>query len=120
MERYAFALFGFILLVASMIYKRRRQHKHYGRVHPTESFRDDVERGLTSDTFDLELNITEQDTRPGVEGEDVMKIMHEMGCTFDQARLIRQQRMFKAHGIDPQTGLPLDSKAVYFQPKDMR
>ena len=40
-----------------------------------------------------------------------MKTEH---VTFDQARLIRQQRKFKTNNIDPQTGLPRDPKLVTF------
>ena len=40
--------------------------------------------------------------------------MRTENVTFDQARLIRQQRKFKTNNIDPQTGLPKDPKLVTF------
>ncbi len=38
--------------------------------------------------------------------------MREQGVSFDQARLIRHRDILVRNNIDPNTGLPLDSKAV--------
>jgi hypothetical protein len=74
-----------------------------------------MENGLTSETFDLEQNIIDGDSRPGLEdSEEIKRIMKTDNVTFDQARLIRQQRKFKTNNIDPQTGLPKDPKLVTF------
>ena len=117
------AVVGLLLLVVLWVLRRKTRTMGYATVRNRDTattFADDVERGLTSDTFDLTLhNLAQDDTRPGLsEGDQILEIMREMGCTFDQARLIRQQRMFRAHGIDPQTGLPLDPKAIYFKTID--
>lgn len=56
----------------------------------------------------------DQDQRQGLGNTDeIRQLMSDHGCDFDQARLLRQQRMMAAHGIDPE-GCPLDPKAVYF------
>ncbi|CAO3688882.1 unnamed protein product [Umbelopsis ramanniana] len=80
------------------------------------SFEDDLEDGLTSSNFDIEEhNIEEGDSRAGLKNkEEILKIMKRQGCSFDEARLIRQQRLLKKNNIDPATGLPLDPKFVSF------
>ncbi|KAI8584504.1 hypothetical protein K450DRAFT_216676 [Umbelopsis ramanniana AG] len=80
------------------------------------SFEDDIEDGLTSSNFDIEEhNIEEGDSRAGLKNkEEILKIMKRQGCSFDEARLIRQQRLLKKNNIDPATGLPLDPKFVSF------
>jgi len=79
------------------------------------SFEQDVENGLTSVTFDLNQNIEDGDTRPGLsDTEEIKRIMKRRGVSFDEARLIRQQQLLKKNNVDPVTGLPLDPKAVYF------
>lgn len=81
-------------------------------------FGDDIERGLTSDTFDLALNnLDTGDTRSGLDpigAEQVERIMQERGVTFDEARRIRHEYTLAKNGVDPRTGLPLDRKAVFF------
>jgi len=74
----------------------------------------DIENGLTSETFDLSQNIRDGDSRPGLDSEEIKQIMEQEGVGFDQARLLRQQRMFKNNDIDPKTGLPKDPKFVSF------
>ena len=61
------------------------------------SFEDDLEDGLTSSNFDIEEhNIEEGDSRAGLKNkEEILKIMKRQGCSFDEARLIRQQRLLK-------------------------
>ncbi|ORZ00310.1 hypothetical protein BCR43DRAFT_511322 [Syncephalastrum racemosum] len=82
------------------------------------SFEDDIEDGLSSSQFDLESqNIDQNDHRAGLKDkEEILKIMKKQKCSFDEARLIRQQRLLKKNNIDPATGLPLDPKFVTFGP----
>ena len=51
------------------------------------------------------MGLDEQGTR------EVMDIMKRERVNFDRARLIRQNRILAANGIDP-SGMPLDSKAI--------
>jgi hypothetical protein len=60
------------------------------------SFESDIEDGLTSSQFDLSSNINEEDSRAGLKDkEEIMRIMKKQKCTFDEARLIRQQKLLK-------------------------
>ncbi|RUS22334.1 hypothetical protein BC937DRAFT_89634 [Endogone sp. FLAS-F59071] len=62
----------------------------------TGSFEQDIEDGLTSVTFDLNQNIEDGDTRPGLsDTEEIKRIMSRRGVSFDEARLIRQQQLLK-------------------------
>lgn len=79
------------------------------------SFEDDIQDGLTSSQFDLEANLDQDDQRAGLKDkEEILKIMKKQKVSFDEARLIRQQRLLKKNNIDPATGLPLDPKFVTF------
>ncbi|KAI9013823.1 hypothetical protein CLU79DRAFT_838731 [Phycomyces nitens] len=79
------------------------------------SFENDIEDGLTSSQFDLEANLEENDNRAGLKDkEEILKIMKKNNVSFDEARLIRQKRLLRKNGIDPDTGLPLDPKFVSF------
>ncbi|KAI9271799.1 hypothetical protein BDA99DRAFT_569583 [Phascolomyces articulosus] len=81
------------------------------------SFEDDIDDGLTSSQFDLEANLEQNDQRAGLKDkEEILKIMKKQKVSFDEARLIRQQRLLKKNNIDPVTGLPLDPKFVTFGP----
>ncbi|KJE91266.1 hypothetical protein CAOG_08605 [Capsaspora owczarzaki ATCC 30864] len=82
-------------------------------------FARDAALGLTSETFDIVThNIESADTRQGLEHSDeLVEIMNEFGVGFDQARLIFMRRRMIENNIDPDTGLPLDAKAVSFGPK---
>ncbi|KAB5589198.1 hypothetical protein CTheo_7356 [Ceratobasidium theobromae] len=83
---------------------------------PLSSFEDQRDAGLTSAHFDIEsMNILAGDSRSGLDepgAAEVQRIMQEERVGFDEARLIRQKRYLAANGIDPNTGMPLDSKAV--------
>ena len=71
--------------------------------------------GLSSTLFDIDANIADGDTRSGLDpsgAQDVQTIMATQGVSFDQARLIRHKQILVQNNIDPNTGLPLDSKAV--------
>ncbi|RKP26370.1 hypothetical protein SYNPS1DRAFT_14294, partial [Syncephalis pseudoplumigaleata] len=78
------------------------------------AFRRDIEDGLSSSNFDLRANVADDDTRPGLDADEVRRIMKDEGCSFDEARLIRQQRVLQRNNIDPRTGLPRDPKLVTF------
>ncbi|CDO69619.1 hypothetical protein BN946_scf184851.g7 [Trametes cinnabarina] len=84
---------------------------HY---QPVATFAEQADAGLSSSTFDIEANIREGDSRIGLDErgtQEVLDIMRRERVNFDQARLIRQNRILAAHGIDP-SGMPLDAKAV--------
>lgn len=114
------------ILLASALYYTRRFWTVYlpssyrdrlGRYMSLPSFENDIESGLTSEDFDLSQNVTDEDNRYGLDAtsrKEVKKIMRTKKCTFDQARLIYLQDKMRAAGIDPQTGLPRDSKFVSF------
>ena len=60
------------------------------------SFEDDIDDGLTSSQFDLEANLDQNDQRAGLKDkEEIIKIMKKQKVSFDEARLIRQQRLLK-------------------------
>ncbi|KAK4684690.1 hypothetical protein P7C73_g5477, partial [Tremellales sp. Uapishka_1] len=80
------------------------------------SFTDQQAAGMSSRTFDLEDNIGEGsgESRVGLDEEgveEVRRIMAIERCNFDQARLIRHNRILAKNGIAPD-GTPLDRKAV--------
>ncbi|KAI0642135.1 hypothetical protein C8Q78DRAFT_1074713 [Trametes maxima] len=84
---------------------------HY---QPVATFAEQADAGLSSSTFDIEANIRDGDSRAGLDErgtQEVLDIMRRERVNFDQARLIRQNRILAAHGIDP-SGMPLDAKAV--------
>ncbi|KAG0175646.1 hypothetical protein DFQ28_006590 [Apophysomyces sp. BC1034] len=79
------------------------------------SFETDIEDGLTSSHFDVHTNLEENDTRSGLKDkEEILKIMKKQNVSFDEARLIRQERLLRKNNVDPATGLPLDPKFVSF------
>ncbi|CEH11781.1 Protein of unknown function DUF2015 [Ceraceosorus bombacis] len=76
-----------------------------------------VRSGLSSNRFDLEQNIRDQDSRSGldeVDAAEVRAVMATRGLTFDRARLYLHEERMRANGIDPKTGLSLDAKSVTF------
>ncbi|TFK63254.1 hypothetical protein BDN72DRAFT_964028 [Pluteus cervinus] len=81
---------------------------------PLSTFSDQLNAGLSSSNFDIESNILDGDSRSGLDEratQEIMEIMRRERVTFDQARLIRHNRILAMNGIDP-SGMPLDSKAV--------
>ncbi|KAJ3718897.1 hypothetical protein EV361DRAFT_901704 [Lentinula raphanica] len=87
------------------------QFNHYV---PLSTFADQASAGMSSSNFDIEANIRDEDSRTGLDErgtQEVMEIMRRERVNFDQARLIRQNRILASNGIDP-SGMPLDSKAV--------
>lgn len=80
------------------------------------SFRDDIESGLHSSTFDLSGNIESGDSRQGLDDtakKDVLRIMKRQNVTFDEARRLYMQDRFKRNGIGAD-GIPRDPKFVSF------
>ncbi|KAI0825785.1 hypothetical protein BC629DRAFT_1578414 [Irpex lacteus] len=85
-----------------------------GHYTPLSTFESQANAGLTSESFDIEANIRDGDSRAGLDEQgtqEVLDIMRRERVNFDQARLIRQNQIFAANGIGP-NGMPLDSKAV--------
>lgn len=77
---------------------------------------DDVESGFTSSNFDLAGNVMDGDSRAGLDQkskQEVMKLMKSRGISFDEARALHTQRVFKKAGIGAD-GLPNDPKLVTF------
>jgi hypothetical protein len=73
-----------------------------------------VERGATSDNFDLSANVDRGDGREVDPALFKMeKIISERGCTFDEAREIYNREKMREAGIDPDSGLSTDPKAVH-------
>ncbi|ORX91518.1 hypothetical protein K493DRAFT_286679 [Basidiobolus meristosporus CBS 931.73] len=102
-----------IVILVLFLVRRVLIKRGYRRLG-TGTFLEDLENGLSSETFDILPNIEGGDSRPGLDSEEIHRIMKKHGCTFDEARVIRQQLKFKNNNIDPATGMPLDPKAVVF------
>ncbi|KAJ3519045.1 hypothetical protein NMY22_g13374 [Coprinellus aureogranulatus] len=82
------------------------------------TFADQVNAGLTSESFDIEANITDGDSRAGLDEQgtrEVVDIMKRERVNFDQARLIRQNRILAANGIDPSGTQPVFAASVKSQ-----
>ncbi|KAF8159842.1 hypothetical protein B0H34DRAFT_655165 [Crassisporium funariophilum] len=81
---------------------------------PLSTFSEQVGAGMTSSDFDIEANINDGDLRTGLDErgtQEVLEIMRRERVNFDQARLIRHNRILARNGIDP-SGMPMDSKAI--------
>ncbi|KAK9707777.1 hypothetical protein K7432_009987 [Basidiobolus ranarum] len=102
-----------IIILALFLIRRFLINRGYHRLG-TGAFLEDLENGLTSENFDILPNIEGGDSRPGLDSEEIRKIMKKHSCTFDEARVIRQKLKFQSNNIDPVTGMPLDPKAVVF------
>lgn len=86
----------------------------YSRLPHT--FTGDIEAGLSSDTFDLSGNVTDGDSRAGLDNKakrEILAIMKKRRLKFDQARKVYMEQRFSANGIGPD-GLPRDPKFVSF------
>lgn len=76
----------------------------------------DVEGGFTSEDFDLSSNITEGDSRQGLDPKskrEVQRLMKIRGIGFDEARKVYMEQRFKKAGIG-NDGIPKDPKFVSF------
>ncbi|OCF34221.1 hypothetical protein I316_04172 [Kwoniella heveanensis BCC8398] len=124
------ALSVFLIIAFLVVYYRSRILPLAARYLPTSlvarftsyeplrqfSFSDQAAAGMTSGNFDLEANNGEGsgESRVGLDDagvEEVRRIMAIERCTFDQARLIRHNRILAKNGIAPD-GTPLDRKAI--------
>jgi len=121
---YTASILAFVALVAMVAFYYRQKlislfpssspiHAGYSRL---ATFSSQAANGLTSRNFDIEENNLEVgDSRSGLDessAREVHSIMQQQGISFDEARLVRHKRILQQNGIDPQTGMPLDSKAV--------
>ncbi|RKP10721.1 hypothetical protein THASP1DRAFT_27479 [Thamnocephalis sphaerospora] len=113
-EHYLLVSVPIVIALGVYLYRRRAKSRQGYRRVTGGQFQRDIEDGLSSSQFDLNANVADGDTRPGLDADEVRRIMEEEGCSFDQARLIRQQRVLKRNNVDPRTGLPLDPKLVTF------
>lgn len=80
------------------------------------SFTEDMEAGLTSDTFDLSQNVSDNDTRSGLDAaskREILKLMKTKKMNFDEARTQFLTNKMAKNGIGPD-GRPLDPRAVFF------
>ncbi|KAH7308212.1 protein precursor [Stachybotrys elegans] len=126
----AYILFSvsiFFLVVATALFFTRAQWRHlvpevhvpgagylYSRL--PGSFGEDIEAGLSSNTFDLTGNVQSGDSRAGLDDASkaqILKIMKKRRMNFDQARKIYMEERFLANGIGAD-GLPRDPKFVSF------
>jgi hypothetical protein len=126
----AFMLFSvtlFFFVTATALFFSRTYWRHlvpefqipgagylYSRL-PT-SFADDIDAGLSSNTFDLSGNVESGDSRAGLDDAskaEILKIMKKRRMNFDQARKAYMENRFKANGIGAD-GLPRDPKFVSF------
>ncbi|ETN40559.1 uncharacterized protein HMPREF1541_04836 [Cyphellophora europaea CBS 101466] len=123
----AYILFSFILLsliLGTVLYLTRErwtaylpsrmQDAMYSRLPTT--FMGDVEGGFTSADFDLSSNITEGDSRQGLDPKskrEVQRLMKIRGIGFDEARRVYMEQSFKKAGIGSD-GVPRDPKFVSF------
>ncbi|KAB5570333.1 hypothetical protein GE09DRAFT_1102813 [Coniochaeta sp. 2T2.1] len=80
------------------------------------SFRDDMEAGLSSSTFNLGENVEAGDGRAGLDDaakREILGIMKARRMDFDQARRVYMERRFERNGIGAD-GRPRDPKFVSF------
>ncbi|ORX80005.1 hypothetical protein BCR32DRAFT_221207 [Anaeromyces robustus] len=103
---------------------KRNVNKLLNSHSASTSFEEAINTGLSSSNFDVHTNnIETEDERSGFDPKDIRilkKIMKKEHCDFDTARLVMQHLKFIKMGIDPSTGMPLDSKAYTFEPKSRR
>ncbi|KAJ3342478.1 Protein phosphatase methylesterase 1 [Gonapodya sp. JEL0774] len=66
----------------------------------------------SSDGFDSSANFGAGENRKGFAeaGDEVVRVMEELGIGFDEARTVVVERMLEAQGIDPKTGVPKDAR----------
>jgi len=121
---YTASFLAAIALVAMLVYYYRSRivslfqnsNLSRGGYSRLATFSSQAAHGLSSGNFDIEENNLEAgDSRTGLDEAgalEVHAIMQQQGISFDEARLVRHKRILQQNGVDPQTGLPLDSKAV--------
>lgn len=96
---------------------RTRRRLRFSRLPADENgFEDDLENGLSSSTFDIGENISNNDQRQGLlqnAKEEIKRIMDNSSLSFDQARYQYTQQQLGENGIG-KDGTPLDPKTVTF------
>ena len=93
----------------------RTKGRRSGNNTAVSGFAKDVINGLESDTFSLGENIDSKDERRGLDDDSAAEIaeyMRKHRCSFDDARLEMMRNRMREAGVDPDTGLPLDPKAL--------
>ncbi|KNC87775.1 hypothetical protein SARC_00147 [Sphaeroforma arctica JP610] len=91
---------------------KRRNASHAA----VSGFTKNIIGGLTSSNFCLNENVEQGDERSGLcdkEAAFISEIMAQKGISFDEARFELTKRRMRENGIDPETGLPLDERAVH-------
>jgi len=81
-----------------------------------ESFTEDIEAGLSSDSFNLAQNLDANDSRGGLDAaskREILRLMKSKKMNFDQARTQFLTNKMAKNGIGPD-GRPLDPRAVFF------
>ncbi len=95
---------------------RGRAGSDASSVSSCSSFQADIAAGLSSPTFNLNENTETGDGRGGLDEAakaQILEIMQECYLSFDEARKIYTDRLFKLNSIGPD-GLPDDPKLVCF------
>jgi len=80
------------------------------------SFNGDIEAGFSSSDFDLTNNVSEGDSRSGLDNKakrEIRRIMRRRGVEFDEARRLYTEQRFAKNNIGPD-GRPRDPKFVSF------
>ncbi|CAM1510330.1 Fc.00g006650.m01.CDS01 [Cosmosporella sp. VM-42] len=122
-----FSVSFFLIVTATALFFTRQYWRHHvpeinlpgaGYIYSRlpNSFADDIEAGLSSNTFDLSGNVASGDGRAGLDNSskaEILKIMKKRRMNFDQARKVYMEQRFKANGIGAD-GLPRDPKFVSF------
>jgi len=116
-------LFLVVMATTGLYFSRASWLPKLGRALPASSYQKvntsftaDIEAGLSSDAFDLSTNVTAGDSRGGLDlqgKKEVLKIMKQESCSFDEARRILMEKRLAMNGIAPD-GRPLDPRAVFF------
>eukprot|EP00918_Siedleckia_nematoides_P074125 GHVU01161954.1.p1 GENE.GHVU01161954.1~~GHVU01161954.1.p1 ORF type:complete len:148 (+),score=19.83 GHVU01161954.1:56-445(+) len=121
-----YSVFFCLFIIATVLYLTRDRWLHllpydfplsqYLYTPIPSTFISDAEQGLHSSNFDLASNITEGDSRSGLDEAGkraVQNIMKRNRVGFDEARRIFMEQGFKKNNIGAD-GLPKDPKFVSF------
>lgn len=116
----------FLFIISTVLYLTRDRWLHllpydlpfsqYLYTPIPSTFASDAEAGLHSSNFDLASNITDGDSRTGLNQagkREVQRIMKRNRVGFDEARRIYMEQGFKKNNIGAD-GLPRDPKFVSF------
>jgi len=119
---YSLVIFSLAIATALFLTRNRWMHRLsvpdyiYSRLPGDGSFLNDIESGFSSDTFQLEDNITAGDTRAGLDNvakTEIKRIMWNRRVNFDEARRLYMEGSFAKNGIGAD-GRPKDPKFVSF------